>query len=477
MHTERHLSWLHIVLLVALAIPGTHRAGAELLEEIQFSRPEPPPAVVSEASRLVFELPRVEAPMTIDGRLDEPIWGDDRAQMGQFRLGLSTTPAQHSREAWGAYDEQTLYLGVRLQREPGTELRVATLEPDDAAIWEDDEVEVFLDPFSSGTRYLQLILNSRGVVYDAVHEIVEVPDARAASPGATVLSRVTDDSWDANLARAVHIEDTWWSIEMALPLASIGLDGAPAGHRLGLNITSADWDTEEYTTLSPNNSWHDPLQFGVAVLGEPRMEVTALDLSGVGQGRNLLRLDVRQLGGPEGDYTLSLTFRAPGQWLQKSVQFELAQGRDARPGLPFTITAETGAWEAAIEVADPTGALVFATRRTGVLPGPMLMDLRSSAVLSDAAPIELSARMGVGQLTARRISLAAQLTGADGRVVAQQELGDADGPELHAYLPVTGLVPGVYVLELLASEDGETVARGSDVFRVARSPFEGEAQP
>jgi len=477
LQTERRLSRLHVALLIALVLPGAHRAGAELLEDIQFSRPEPPPAVVSEANRLVFDLPRAEVAPTIDGRLDEPIWRDDRARMGQFRLGLSTTPARHSREAWGAYDARNLYLGVRLQREPGTELRVETLKLDDAAIWEDDEVEVFLDPFSSGTRYLQLILNSRGVLYDAVHENVEVPDARADSPGATVLQRITDESWDSNLARAVHVEDAWWSIEMALPLASIGLEGAPAGHRLGLNITSADWDTEEYTTLSPNNSWHDPLQFGVAVLGEPRMDVTALDLSGVGQGRNLLRLDARQLGGPEGDYTLSLTFRAPGQWLHKSVQFELTGARDAKPGLPFTITAATGAWEAEIEVADPTGALVFATRRTGVLPGPMLVDLRSSAVLSDAPPIELSARLGVGQLTARRISLTAQLTGSDGRVVAEQELGDAGGPEMRAYLPVRGLAPGVYVLELLASEDGEAVARGSDIFRVARSPFEGEAQP
>lgn len=459
-----------VALLIGLTILP---AGAELLDAVRFSTPAPPEAPVAEANRLNFSLPRVEAAPTIDGRLDEAIWTNENAYLGEFRLGLTETWARHYRRAWAAYDTEHLYIGVRLQREPGTELRVATHDPDDSAIWEDDEVEIFLDPFSSGSSYHQMILNSEGVIYDATHHYVEVPDARAASPGATVLERVTDDAWDADLARAVHIDDEWWSIEMALPLRSVGLEGAPAGHRLGFNITSADWDTEEYTTLSPNDNWHDPLQFGVIILGEPAVNVTDVDLSGVGIGRNLLQAEAEHLRGPAGRYTLALTFRAPGQWLGRTTQFEMGPDQDGRVGLPFTVEAETGEWEAEVEITDPNGASVFATRRGGVLAEPLRVDLGSSAVLTDARPVSVSARLGVGALTARRLTLTARLIGADGGVIASEAIGTVEGPEVNALLPVADLPPGIYVFELLGEEDGQLVVKGSDILRVARSPFEG----
>ncbi len=462
-------------LVLAICVAGAI-ADAPVLEQVRFTRPEPPEADVPEVDRLRFEMPRAEQPPTIDGRLQEDIWQTEAASLGTFRLGLSATPARHTREAWAAYDRQNLYFGVKLEREPGTELRVQTLEPDDGAIWEDDEVEVFIDPFRSGTSYYQMILNSEGVLYDASHRVVEVPDPRAASPGATRRERVTDDSWDSGLRRAVHIEDEWWSIEMALPLGSIGLAGAPAGHRLSFNITSADWDTEEYTTLSPVSNWHDPRQFGVGVLGEPRVRVIDLDMSGVGPGRNLLTVEVEHLQGPEGRYELSLRFEASGQWLHNAVQFDLGAGERGRAGVPFTVEASEGPWEAAIELSDPTGRLVFATRRTGALPGPMQVTLGSLAALTDSPPIRLSARLGVGRLTARRLSLSARLLDGADQVVAEQEIGAPDGPGIEAVVPVAHLQPGAYTVELVARREGETVAVGRTSFRLAPSPFDGIEQ-
>ncbi|MGI5817678.1 MAG: sugar-binding protein [Armatimonadota bacterium] len=462
---------LSMALSLAVVIPAT----AEVLAQVRFAEPAAVEAAVSDAERLVFALPRVDEAPTIDGRLDEAVWQSGRAFLGEFRLGLSATPARHYRRAWAAYDDRHLYLGVRLEREPGTVLRAAVLEDGNPAIWKDDEVEVFIDPFNSGTEYHQLIVNSRAALYDATHCYAEVPDARAASPGATVLERMTDAKWDSGVVRAVHVEDQWWSVEMALPLASVGLDGAPAGHRLGLNLTSADWDTGEYTTLSPNDDWHDPRQFGVAVLGEPVVRVTGLDLSGVGLGRNLLRASVERLGGPEGRYDLSLEFRAPGQWMSKVASFEPRPEADGVAELPFTVTTEMGRWEADIAITDPTGAPVFATRRGGMMPGPMRVELGSSAALTGGPPIRVSARLGVGRLTARDLTLVAQLVDVTRGTTARQELGPAAGAELTAVVPLAGLAPGFYVLELLAERGDELVARGSDIFRLAGSPFESEA--
>jgi hypothetical protein len=100
-------------------------AGAELLEDVRFSDPKSARSCVEELERLRFELPEA-AGMTVDGRLDEAVWSDPAASLGKFRLGLSAVPARHTREAWACWDAENLYFAVRLQREPGTELRVNT---------------------------------------------------------------------------------------------------------------------------------------------------------------------------------------------------------------------------------------------------------------------------------------------------------------------------------------------------------------
>ncbi|MEA3403860.1 MAG: carbohydrate-binding family 9-like protein [Armatimonadota bacterium] len=458
--------------MAVLVLLGAGGAAAELLEDVQFSRPEPDEPPVSESDRMHFTPPRAEHAPELDGRLEEGLWEAEAAFLGSFRLGLSATPARHAREAWAAWDQEALYVAVRLEREPGTELRVLTHEPDDGAIWEDDEIEMFLDPLLTGTHYCQLILNSEGVLYDAEHRLVEVPDPGAAEPGATRLERRTDLTWSSDLERAVSIEDTHWTVEMALPLASIGLTGAPAGHQLGFNLTSADWDTEEYTTLSPVSDWHDPRQFGLLALGPPRVRVKELDLSGVGQGRNLLRLELEHLRGPTGDFLLTMTFEAAGQWLQRERAFAMAEGDLARVGLVFDVQADSGPWNARVQVLGPERRPVYVSRRTGVLPGPMRVRLASRASFADGPAVPMVVRLGVGRLTARRLSLRARLLAPGGEVVAEQAIGAVEGPVMAAVMPVTDLAPGIYALQMDALSDDRVVASGSDALRVAASPFE-----
>ncbi|MGC9319440.1 MAG: sugar-binding protein, partial [Armatimonadota bacterium] len=428
---------------------------------------------VAESDRMHFAPPMADQPPELDGRLAEDLWEAGGAHLGSFRLGLSPAPARHAREAWAAYDQQALYVAVRLQREPGTELRVLTHEADEGAIWEDDEIEMFLDPFLTGTHYYQLILNSEGVLYDAQHRLVEVPDPGGSEPGATRMERRTDLSWSSGLQRAVAIEETHWTVEMALPLASVGLEGAPAGHQLGFNLTSADWDTEEYTTLSPVSDWHDPRQFGILALGDPRVRVRELDLSGVGHGRNLLRLELEHLRGPTGGFLLSMTFEAPWQWLQRERAFTIAEGDLARVGLVFDVQADSGPWNARIQVLGPDRRPVYVSRRTGVLPGPMQVRLASRASFADGPAVPVVVRLGVGRLTARRLSLRARLLAPGGEVVAEQAIGAAEGPVMAAVMPLADLAPGIYALQVDALSDGEMVASGSDALRVAASPFEG----
>lgn len=447
-------------------------AGAELLEDVRFSDPEPPQSGLEGVERLRFELPEAEG-IVVDGVLDEPVWSDPAAHLGKFRLGLSTVPARHTREAWAAWDAEYLYLAVRLQRKPGTELRVNTRENDNAEIWEDDEIEVFLDPYNTGTEYFQLIINSEGFLFDARHSLTLVPDPRAAGPGEMMLKRTSDVSWSSHLERAIAIEEEWWTAELGVSLKALGLEGAPAGHSIGFNITSADWDTNEYTCLSPTSNWHDPLQFGVAVLGEPRVEVTDLTLGQVGAGNNTLRARVRDLSGEGGSFSLSLTFIATRGGTSTGTPFDLPAGGEVPVRVPFVCTgapAGDDRWRAEVQITDVQGP-VFAARRVGTFLEPLTLTLGSGAVFTDGRPVPVAARLGLGSGTARGVELTARLTDETGRAVAEQDLGRPRGAIISAWLPVAGLAPGSYTVALSAKYRDQVVARATDTLRVAASPW------
>lgn len=470
--------------LALLALLGP-RAHGDLLEDVRFSEPERKESALAEVERLRFVLPRAEPPPEIDGELTDPCWQQPAAHLGKFRLGLTALPARHTREAWAIYDDRFIYFGVRLQRKPGTELRVLTRENDNAAIWEDDELEVFLDPFNTGTEYLQFIVNSERFVCDAAHNYRVVPDPRGASPTDTRLERETDADWSSGLLREVSIHDEYWSAEMALPLTSIGLSGAPPGHLVGFNITSADWDTEEYTCLSPVSNWHDPKQFGVLALGQPRLAVTDMDLGTVGPGTNRLRMSVRDLSGEAAQYTLALTLKTDAGKVRSTKEFALAAGARERLERQFSpwgcqtrdlagcFAACAGDWRADIEILDAAGQPIYAGRRGGTFPEPLTIRLKSHATFTDGRPVMLSARIGFGAVTARRIQLEAHLLDAQGRAVASQDLGAVEGSVLTAWLPVDELQPGAYRLQLAAVSDGQVAAQAEDELRVAGSPFAG----
>lgn len=470
MSDRRRIKMLVPLILVAAVWPG-RAPGAPLLTDVRFSAPGHAPLATASDDRLAFSLPRTEPSPTIDGVLDEPCWRDPRAYLGKFRLGLTPVPARHTREAWAAYDDRFLYIAVRLERKPDTQLRVATREPDNAMIWEDDEIELFFDPFSTGTDYCQIILNSEGVLFDAAHSNRIVPDPGGVGPNDTKLERQTDLSWSSGLVRRISVSDDCWTAELALPFDALGLTGAPAGHRVAFNITSADWDTKEYTCLSPTSSWHDPRQFGAFILGAPAVEVSSLQPTDVGTGRNIASVRLKDLTGKAARLKLEVDITTEGDSLRKTRTFLLPANSTQRFETPFDVDATSGPWRADIRIVNSEGKSVYAARRTGTIPPALTVNCGSHAVFSDAPPVLVGARIGLGVMTAVELRLEATLTDGKESRVATQDLGRPSGTELRAWMPVEGLSPERYQLKLIARFRGKVVAQAEEQLTIGLSPF------
>ncbi len=154
-------------------------------------------------------------PLRIDGRLDEVTWVlSPRA--GALRLihDPDRQPAFPT-EAAVTWDDVHLYVGFACT-DPAPWARYAQY---DDSLWEEEVVEVFLDPDGDGRDYAELEVSPTNVVVDL---LIKAP--RAGDPDAR--------RWDIEgLQTAVTRHAAGWVAEIAIPwaaLAGAGVTRAPA---------------------------------------------------------------------------------------------------------------------------------------------------------------------------------------------------------------------------------------------------------
>ncbi|MBM4040107.1 MAG: hypothetical protein FJ290_16505 [Planctomycetes bacterium] len=153
----------------------------------------------------VMRVARPTAPPRIDGKLDDAAWQKAEAVTLCFLDGLWEAPSQRT-EARVLADERAIYFAVQC-REAEPQRMIAAGERRDGDLWMGDTVEVFLDPGHRETRhqYAHIIVNPKGVVYDSKNK-----DAR----------------WNADLSVGTGTFDGGWTVELAVPMADLGVAGA-----------------------------------------------------------------------------------------------------------------------------------------------------------------------------------------------------------------------------------------------------------
>ena len=181
--SRRAILWLAIVMLFALPTAASE---------------DPPNAQVA-----VHHIPRLEAEIHLDGKIEEPAWGD----AWTFELGYEVepgenTPAPARTEVLVFHDRTHLYVGFRAFDPDPSKIR-AHLSDRDAA-WADDWVGVVLDTFNDERRDYLLAVNPLGVQMDQIE----------SWPGG-------DTVWDGIWASAATIQPWGWSAEIAVPFSTL----------------------------------------------------------------------------------------------------------------------------------------------------------------------------------------------------------------------------------------------------------------
>lgn len=154
--------------------------------------------------------------ITVDGRADELTWAALEG-VGQFEnvRGPEVDPTR----AVVAWDDENLYvLFACVDANPW-----GTLTRRDDALWNEEVVEVFLDPDGDGRNYAELEVTPANVVVDLL------------IPSPTEGSSEERLAWDIEgLQTAVEsVEGEGWTVEIAIPWASLARSGVTSAPSLG----------------------------------------------------------------------------------------------------------------------------------------------------------------------------------------------------------------------------------------------------
>ncbi|MCD6351076.1 MAG: hypothetical protein J7M26_03055 [Armatimonadetes bacterium] len=249
------------------------RPGSRLPEQLIHVRLEMRPASHGAAETLpVAAVARLAGPPKIDGAIDEQAWQQatkvsiDR----EARTGETVKPATR---VWLGYDDRALYVAFWCDEPRMDKLVAKTSGRDPDHIWEDDSIELFVDPTGERQQYAHFIVNTAGAVYD---ELGERP------------------AWNSSAEIKVGKYKACWQCEMAIPWADLAAAGVARNDVMALNLCrnryadpAAGWD---HAAWSVTYSWyHVPERFGVALLEKGKIGLAAIELPTL-FGKQMLRL-------------------------------------------------------------------------------------------------------------------------------------------------------------------------------------------
>jgi len=188
----------------------------------------------------------------VDGRLDDPAW-QHGARLGPFVKPRGGKPAAQT-TGRVACDGQRLYVAFTC-REPNVQALTVEHHKRDSAIYLDDCVEIFVDANYDFRTYFHFTINAGNVQRDESGHYGKNPPY--------------DVKWNAAWQSAVGRQADGWTVEVAIPMKTLGLDLAQ-DRAIGLNLCRSRKPTAELSCWAPTaGGFHEPLRFGTLVLARP----------------------------------------------------------------------------------------------------------------------------------------------------------------------------------------------------------------
>ena len=166
------------------------------------------------AGQTSVDIPRIDAPVTIDGNLDEPVWRRAALLTGfSVYQPVDNQPSPDSTEVLVWYSRDAIHFGIRAFEPHGP---VSSSLADRDHIASDDHVELHLDTFGERNRALVFIVNPLGVQADGTKS-----EGGGFIPGANVSPGQNDLSADFQWESRGRLTEGGYEVEILIPFRSI----------------------------------------------------------------------------------------------------------------------------------------------------------------------------------------------------------------------------------------------------------------
>lgn len=460
-----------IALCMGLLAPATVSRAVAEESTIRISIAPVASAVAKPEDRVkkVLEVPKTATPPVLDGRLDDACWKDAATADHFVQLG-SDLPAKEQTVARLTYDDRALYLGF-LCRESNMGQVLAQKTKHDDGVWQDDCIEIFLDPRHDHRTYCQFIVNS----------IATRQEARMGD-GARLDSK-WDGEWEAKAAR----DESQWTVEVAIPFASV--EAKPG--IWGINLCREECPTGELSCWAKQMKRFASVPEELALFGDlvfDNMPVKARSLStgNPGWGRNLMKVEIENRTDKEAQWQVVAAVIPPeGPPTEAaSSMCRIAPKAAQAVEFPYEITRLLpGKWRIAVSVRDASSGQVWAV---GEFPfevkDPSPFCIAGRVIVGPEYIVPARLKPVIGALTWKEAICRVGVTSAAGQAVAQQDLDLAAAlpaqQEAEVRMDLSGLAQGRYVIAAqVLDRAGKSVSDRTErtIIKIP-GPFEEAAQ-
>jgi hypothetical protein len=322
-------------------------------------------------------------PPTIDGRLDEPAWETAGVIDGFMKLGaVNRRLAEPATRVRVLCDGEYLYLSAECDEPDAAVLqKVSTETHDGDRVWADECIEIFLDPTRQAATFYQVIINSDGIVLDAIY----------------LNGEKMDKSWDSHVRAACRKLEDRWVLEAAIPIDRFGSDSDVWGFNIGRERHTDVTDLSSWTS-----SWAPPSDYGQIVLARSDVYIKRFDPPESLFGANEVEIVVANMSGESYDAGAQLLVTAGDGSNHQHAAFEVAPGGEKTVAIPYNID-RAGPAELTVTLPSDDGVARSKNVCRVNVPQPIAVTMPSYVVRGVTQDVKLRLNLSPSQLEALQL--------------------------------------------------------------------------
>jgi len=202
-------------------------------------------------SQQILEIPKVQIPPVIDGKLDDPSW--QKASVVNLFIPCKTIEPSQKTKVYCLCDEEKIYFAFECREQKINLIAATQISRDNAIFSDQDSISVFVQPDYKKDLYYQFSLNPLGTQRDLRFYGKILPGYHKILQNAIF--------WDGKWETKTYIGEDKWIAEIAIPFALFEITPeTPNLWRIALercekpNRESSIWPTSA--------SWDQPEEFG-----------------------------------------------------------------------------------------------------------------------------------------------------------------------------------------------------------------------